>query len=459
MDRDWNRNQRRSPSISRRAFLRLAGAATAATAVAACSPPGARPAPLSGDKVQLVYQDWRTDWFPEMAQQMLEGFHASHPNIRVFFTPDPENLVDQMPLDFEAGTAPDVLAGCCDFLPAWGQQGYLLDLAPYVQADLERADIDDWDPAQYRAFFTADGLQFSLPKYHGALALYYNENLFDEYGVDYPDGSWSHDDYRAAMQRLTHDRDGDGQIDLWGSMLDPAWERIQVHVNAWGGRFVNPADARQSMMAMPPSLAALEWIRARIWDDRVMASVLDVQNRETRQAFIDQKVAMVEDGSWALKDILATAPFEIGVAPLPAGPVRRATLATTDGFAIYAGTRHPEAAWELIKFLISRDYGRAMARANFLQPARASLVDEWAQLVRAEFPKKARSLDLATFADGHLQGYSVTAEIFANQVEAARLAEEGWEQILKLGQAPASLMKEISDQIEAVQQPADPEVG
>ena len=261
------------------------------------------------------------------------------------------------------------------------------------------------------------------------------------------------------MRRLTQDRDHDGQIDLWGGMLDIAWERLQVHVNGWGGRFVNPADARLSMMASPQSLAAMEWIRARIWDDGVMASVLDVQNRETRHAFIDQKVAMVEDGSWALKDILATAPFEIGVAPLPAGPVRRVTLATTDGFAIYAGTRHPEAAWELIKFLVSRDYGRAMARANFLQPARASLVEEWAQLVRAEFPQEAQDINLATFADGHLQGYSVTAEIFSNQGEAGRLAEAAWEQIYKLGQAPVSSLKEVSEQIEAAQQPAGPEAG
>lgn len=459
MDHNWKHEGRQQAPISRRAFLRLAGATAASAAVAACGPRGPAPEASGGDKVQLVYQDWRTDWFPEMARQMLDGFHASHPNIRVFFTPDPENLSEQMPLDFEAGTAPDVLAGCCDFLPAWGQGGYLLDLAPYVQADLDLATVAEWDPAQYRALFTADGLQFALPKYHGALALYYNRDLFDEYGVDYPDDSWNHDDYLEAMRQLTQDRDRDGEIDLWGSMLDVAWERIQVHVNGWGGRFVNPADPRLSLMHMPQSLSAMEWIRARIWDDRVMASVLDVQNRETRHAFIDQKVAMVEDGSWALKDILASAPFEVGLAPLPAGPVRRVTLATTDGFAIYAGTRHPEAAWELVKFLVSREYGRAMARANFLQPARASLVEEWTRFVRAEFPAQARNVDLATFAEGHLKGYSVTAEIFADQAEAARLADAAWEQILKLGQAPVSMMREVSSQIEAAQKPARSEGG
>ena len=135
-------------------------------------------------------------------------------------------------------------------------------------------------------------------------------------------------------------------------------------------------------------MAAQEWIRARMWDDRVMATVLDVQNVSTRQALITERVAMVEDGSWALKDILTEADFRLGIAPFPAGPARRVTLATTDGFGIYAGTKHPEAAWELLKFLIGKDYGRAMAKASFLQPARASLVPEWVDYYQARVPKR-----------------------------------------------------------------------
>jgi multiple sugar transport system substrate-binding protein len=306
--------------LSRREFLRLAGAAGAGAALAACTPRTVT-APRTG-RAQLVYQDWRTDWFPGLAQQMLAVFHNAHENIDVFFTMDPEDLADVMIADFQAGSAPDVMAGCCDFFPSWAQQGYLLDLRPFVQADLDRATIEDWDPAQYQALFTADGRQFGLPKYHGALALFYNMDLFDDYHVDYPDGSWTHDDYLRAMQQLVRDRDKDEMTDLWGSMADIAWERIQVHVNGWGGHFVDPQDPRRSWMARPEALAAMEWIRARLWDDRVMAAPLDVQNITTRQAFIDQRLAMVDDGSWALKDILEGAsPHRRGA--VPAGLAQR----------------------------------------------------------------------------------------------------------------------------------------
>lgn len=387
-----------------------------------------------------------------MAQEMLAQFHAEHPGIRVFYVPDPVNVEEQLPADMRNGNAPDVFAACCAFFPIIGQQGYALDLRSFVAEELDQATVDDWDPAQYRALSTRQGIQYGLPKYHGALALYYNKDLFDRYDVDYPDSTWDHDDYLNAMRRLTQDRDGDGKIDLWGSMFDVSWERIQVHVNGWGGHFVDPDDPSRSRMGDPDALDAVEWLRARIWDDHVMATPLDVNNRSTRQAFTDQSVAMVEEGSWALKDILTNARFHVGVAPFPAGPVQRATLTTTDGFGIYARTHDPSAAKELLKFLISPEYGRAMALANLLQPARASLVQDWVRYIREEFPVQAKDLDIAAFADGQIKGYSVTAEIFPNMAAAQRLASAAWQEIFVLGQAPASHMIEVSQQIAAAQQ-------
>ncbi len=436
------------PTLSRRQFLRRAGAAAAGALLSGCLPHPSHPA---SSKVQLVYQDWRTDWFPAMVQQMLEQFHATHPHIRVFYTPDPENFEDKMLADMEAGTAPDVFQARNPFFSILAQKGYALDLRPYVASDVSRETIEDWDPAQVRAFFTGDGAQYGLPRYHGALALYYNKDLFQQYGVDYPNETWDHDDYRDAMRRLSADRDGNGRTDLWGSMLDISWDAMQVHANGWGGHFVDPDDPERCRICEPEAMAALKWIQARMWDEKVMATFLDVQNRSTRQAFISQQVAMVEEGSWALKEILTGADFRVGVAPFPAGPARRVTLSTTDGFGIYAGTRHPDAAWELLKFLISKEYGRAMARANFLQPARASLVGEWARFIREAFPGKIMDWDIAAFADGHIKGYSVTTEVFANMAYAKRLAHAAWDEIFTLGHAPMERMHTVCRHIQEAQ--------
>jgi multiple sugar transport system substrate-binding protein len=253
------------------------------------------------------------------------------------------------------------------------------------------------------------------------------------------------------MKGLTRDLDQDGKITLWGSMVDISWDRLQVHVNGWNGHFVDPNDPARSLMAQPESLAALQWIHDQMWRNHTMASPLDVQRLSTRQAFIEQRIAMVEEGSWALKDILESTDFRIGVTSFPAGPARKVTLATTDGFAIYAGTKYPEAAWELLKFLISPDYGRAMAHAHLLQPARSSLVGEWVRLIQEQYPSKTKDMDLAVFAEGHVLGYSVTTEIFAQMAEARRLAQAAWSKIFVSGQANVDFVKTVSAQIEEAQ--------
>jgi len=403
--------------------------------------------------VTLSYQDWSTDWFPPMAREMLSRFYAFNPDIIVFYTPDPDDLAEAMLEEMRAGTAPDVLQGCCSFFPIWAQEGHLLDLRPFIERDLDDEVLRDWDGAQFEALATPDGVQYGVPKFHGALALYYNKDLFDAHGIPYPDDTWTQDEYLDAMRQLTLDEDGDGVTDVWGGMIDVSWDRVQVHLNAWGGNIVDPADPKSCALDEAPALAALEWLRARMWDDKVMATLLDVQNLATRDAFIEGKVATVEDGSWALKDILAKAAFRVGVAPLPAGPAGRVTLATTDGFGIYAGTQHPEEAWSLLKFLISDEYALAMARANFLQPARASLVDDWVDMVREQYPEAAAEMDIAAFADGHLNGYSVTAEVFPNMADASPLAYAAWDSILTLGQGSVDQMADVCDQIEAAQPP------
>jgi multiple sugar transport system substrate-binding protein len=206
------------------------------------------------------------------------------------------------------------------------------------------------------------------------------------------------------------------------------------------------------MLDEPEAQAGLQWLYDRMQMDKVMATSLDVAEVGTQAAFIAGQVAMVEDGSWALKNILTNAQFRIGLAPFPAGPAGRVTLATTDAYGIWANTEHPDESWELMKFLIDDEYVLAQAEAQFLQPARKSLVQAWADIIRQQFPDQTQDLDIEAFADGHEKGYSVVVETFANQGEARPLLREALDLIFTLNEQPVSYMQEVCAEIEAGQQ-------
>ena len=157
-----------------------------------------------------------------------------------------------------------------------------------------------------------------MPKYQGTLVLYYNKDLFDTYEVPYPDDSWNHDDYLAAMKQLTRDTNDDGRTDIWGSMIDIDWDRLQVHINAWGGHVVDPADPHALRdRRRREALAALEWVRARMWDDKVMATFTDVNNVGTAAAFSQASSPWSRTAPGRSRASSRTPSFRIGVAPIP----------------------------------------------------------------------------------------------------------------------------------------------
>ena len=61
-------------------------------------------------------------------------------------------------------------------------------------------------------------------------------------------------------------------------------------------------------------------------------------------------------------------------------------------------------------------------------------------------------MDIAAFADGHIKGYSVTAEIMHNMADATKIAKTAWTEVLTLGQAPLGRLQEACRQIQQVQE-------
>jgi len=72
-------------------------------------------------------------------------------------------------------------------------------------------------------------------------------------------------------------------------------------------------------------------------------------------------------------------------------------------------------------------------------------------MIRREFPDAAAEVDIAAFADGHVNGYSVTAEVFPNMADARTITYAAWDSILTLGQGGVDQLEDVCAQIEAVQ--------
>ena len=85
-------------------------------------------------------------------------------------------------------------------LPVYASQGALVPIQPLV--DDGSIDVDAY-PESLRSIYTFDGTVYGIPRDFDTIALFYNKDLFDKAGVEYPTGDWTWDDLRAAAEKLT----------------------------------------------------------------------------------------------------------------------------------------------------------------------------------------------------------------------------------------------------------------
>lgn len=365
-------------------------------------------------------------------------FATKYPKINVEFVW--AMTADKMMTAAAAGDGFDIQDLCCDQLPLEARAGILMKLDAYIKRDMKDADIKDWIEWQYK-YLNIDGAQYGIGKYMGTTALYYNKDWFQRKGVAFPTENWGWNEYRDAMVRLSDAPAKKFGINLLGHLgtvgqtMSP--DRRQAKVLQNGGTFVDPKSDLKSALDNPKTIEAFEWIHARIWKDHASFQPEELPGYPdailaTRLQFAQGHVAMWEDGSWSLAPLTVDKPnFEWDVMTLPKGAAGRSVLATTDGWAMWNGTKSPDDAWALFSWLNSDDwYGIQSKR---LQPARLSWLPKWQAMITEAFPA-LKGKNLKAFTMGPEQGFARPWELHRFHAATHQLVQTAFEETVTRNQ-------------------------
>ncbi len=447
-----------SERLNRRDFLRLAAMGTGAMVLAACTPkapeapaeepseeePTAEAAPA--ETVKLNYQSRE----PEMAggvaklwNEFYEKFREENPTIEVEFLPDPggDDRTEKAMAAMVAGDAPDLTEWCCWSSTYFMQKGQTLNLQPFIDRDAEEVDMDDYYPGQFDPWKDADGDIHLMPRFTGTQVVYYNVDMFDEVGVEYPPhewGAWDFDDYVETCRKFVSREDpirwGTSNYGYGANWLS------QYLIRGFGANMVDPEDHDVCGLCEPEAKEALEWIRAGIWDDQTFAYGSEMGGLGVVQLFTGQRIAMMEMGPWNLGVQLEGAQFKWDVAPMPNGPAGATTHQSVDGTMVWTGTDHQEEAWTLLKGLTSPYYGRLYIRYANKQPSRKSILPEFAEIMR-EADSRYEEIDLDVFTVSIEKGLGGPEEMFSNdQICKSQILQPAFDQVMLLNEAPVDLI-------------------
>lgn len=121
-------------------------------------------------------------------EEVMKGFQADFPNVTLQHEGmESANARDKLAVEMAAGTPPDVSFMVQSLGREYGQQGLLLDLAPYLAKDAA------WKGSYYPsalASFTVNGKIYLVPSHSHFGGLYYNKTVLAKAGITTPATTW-----------------------------------------------------------------------------------------------------------------------------------------------------------------------------------------------------------------------------------------------------------------------------
>jgi multiple sugar transport system substrate-binding protein len=275
---------------------------------------------------------------------------------------------------------PDVIEGLVEDLTVYTKQDLIQDLTPLFN---EWADKDQFVASTVKPL-TVDGKIYGLPYNTNARVLLYRKDLFKEYGLEVPK-TW--DEYLKVASAITEK----SNKQVYGSylctkVLDPrAYQEFiswYFQVSNKEPVFKKGADGKWAVNAKPEQFAKV----LKLYKDLTLGNEkfpgMDLNQRgngwpEEDNGYVAGKWAMVPMGPWiwghrgdnpTAKAILEE---KTGIAPLPVaeGGVL-ATYLEVKPIMVNKFSKNPKEAWEMAKFITSRDAMAGWAASSGFIPPR-----------------------------------------------------------------------------------------
>ncbi|MBP8637559.1 MAG: sugar ABC transporter substrate-binding protein [Dictyoglomi bacterium] len=296
-----------------------------------------------------------------MLQNLVKAFEEKYPDIqvKVIEVPQPE-YEPKLSSMFAAGDPPDVFSsvgwsGFIDFV----LRDMALDLTPFIKRD--KFDTKDFYPQSIKGM-SYGGKIMGLPLGGGPSLMYYNIDLFNETGLppiptNWDDNTWTWDKMLEYAQKLTK-RDDSGRITQFGVNMS-LWP-VDAYSWLWGGSWF-PSEAYKtgltdkSYVNSPAVIKSLQNAADLIHKYHISPTRQEAQMfQQFIDPFVSGKIGMGATGAWFFQNFSVIKNFKWSVGALPKGTTRKDVL-FSDPWIIAKTSKHPEAAWNFVKWTLSKE--------------------------------------------------------------------------------------------------------
>jgi multiple sugar transport system substrate-binding protein len=368
------------PATMAQARVRTVGtSSSAAASTAASTSPAAK-------AISVTWATWANpDWNNWEKDVAIPGFERANPAITVAWLNIPQPQLDTKLQTMQAGGTPADL-----WVPHanTGARGYaalgmVRDLTPYIQRD--KVDMTVFDQP-VRDLFTLQGHVIAMPYSVYGSFLFYNKDLLTKAGAPLPpanwdDRNWTVEAMRATALKLTRNPgQADAQYGVNGNgCVGQGVEGWLWAADPWSADGYTTGYPSRASFDSAGAQAAYTFFADLMFKDHVAPSANDVKTlglAATQDPFVEQRLAMVLRGGFALTPFLKTVKFGLGIAAFPWSKANTNPL-WPDSYLLAAKTKVPDQSWSLLSYLTSPEGLHGMLTSTGSPPANRTLLDAW----------------------------------------------------------------------------------
>ncbi|MGJ9385754.1 ABC transporter substrate-binding protein [Salipaludibacillus sp. CF4.18] len=279
--------------------------------------------------------------YEEELEQIVDAFEGEYPNIKVNLELAAyDDYFTRLQTQIAGSNAPDVFELNYENFVQYASRGTLADLSEYIESD------EDFDPnvLNQEAFnaYNYEGKQYGMVESFSNVLTFYNKDLFDEAGVDYPSSEWTWDDELQAAIELT-----DKESNVWGTYAPVTMNEFYKIAAQNGGQIFN--EDGSVAINSPENLEALNYMVDKIVEHEVSPSPADLSGQSPEDLFMNGQLAVLHTGIWMF-GAFEEASFDWDI-ELEAGNTQKAHHFFANGLAVSADSDQQEAAYKFARFM------------------------------------------------------------------------------------------------------------
>ncbi|PLR77374.1 sugar ABC transporter substrate-binding protein [Bacillus sp. V3-13] len=312
-------------------------------ALAGCSDSDKSSANNKDEKVTINYFTFSpgTDHEDDL-KEMISAFEEQNPNIKVDYEIAPyDDYFTKLQTMIAGGNAPDVFELNYENFVSYASKGALADLSDFIKED------KDFDPSKlneeaYKAY-QYEGKQYGMVESFSNVVTFYNKDLFDKAGVEYPAADWKWQDELAAAEKITNTSEN-----IWGTYAPISFHEFYKVIAQNGGSVFNE-DKSKVTINSPENAEALKYMVDKVNKHKVNPSKADLSGQSPEDLFKNGQIGILHTGIWML-DSFKDVPFKWDIA-LEAGNTEKAHHFFANGLAVSKDSESQNAAYKFARFM------------------------------------------------------------------------------------------------------------